>query len=189
MNILVIYGTTEGQTRKVAQFLADRFAAKLHDVRLFNSDDLPDGVTPEDYDGVLMAARVHTGAYPPAIRRFIENHRDALTTRPTGFVSVSMSASRDGPRDRAAVVKYVERLFGQTGWHTNLVHHAAGARFYSRLGPFGRWVLRHIDSRPGRPIDTSRDREWTDWQALGSFGDAFLEAVRAAGSVAIAKAA
>jgi menaquinone-dependent protoporphyrinogen IX oxidase len=29
-NILVLYGTTEGQTRKIARFIADRLTARGH---------------------------------------------------------------------------------------------------------------------------------------------------------------
>ena len=36
MNVLVFYGTTEGQTRKIAQFVSDRLDVRGHEARLID---------------------------------------------------------------------------------------------------------------------------------------------------------
>jgi len=37
MNVLVFYGTTEGQTRKIAQFVSDRLGVRGHEARLIDA--------------------------------------------------------------------------------------------------------------------------------------------------------
>ena len=37
MNVLLLYGTTEGQTKKVAQFVADRLVQKGNQVTIENA--------------------------------------------------------------------------------------------------------------------------------------------------------
>ncbi len=175
MRILIVYGTSEGQTRKVATFLANRFSDQSHDVTLANIEDVPPSLDPAAYDAVVVAARVHSGRYPSSIRHFVRRNRAVLADRFSAFVSVSLLAAIDTDKTRAATVGYVAGFADKTGWRPPLVHHVAGARFYTRHGAFGRRILGWIDSKAwGKPIDTSRDHEWTDWQALGRFGDAFL---------------
>lgn len=43
MNVLIIYGTIEGQTRKIATFLADHVRQRGENVTLIDSTDLPKG--------------------------------------------------------------------------------------------------------------------------------------------------
>ncbi len=175
MRILVVYGTTEGQTRKVATFLADRFKGRGHDVTLADAHRPPRSLNPAAYDAVVVAARVHSGRYQRSIRRFVRRNVAMLRAKPSAFVSVSMMAAL--PDRAGTVASYVGRFSHRTGWTPGLVHQAAGARFYARQGAIGRWILGRIDSKVrGRPVDTSRDQEWTDWDALGDFADGFLVA-------------
>ncbi len=174
MRILIVFGTTEGQTRKVATFLADRFLAKLHSVTLVDADKPPAALDPAGYDAIVVAARVHSGRYPSSVRHFVRRNLATLTAKPSAFVSVSLMAARGTAKAPEALARYVARFARKTGWTPRHVHHAAGARFYARHGAIGRWILQKIDSKAfGKSDDVSRDQEWTDWEALGRFADAF----------------
>ncbi len=181
MRILIVYGTTEGQTRKIAAFLAHRFTDEAHEVRLADAADLPPALDPAAYDAILVAARVHAGKYPRTILRFVRRNRAILASRPSGFVSVSLFAAIDTDKSRARIGRYVERFARKSGWKPARVHQAAGGRPYTRYGAFGRWLLGRIDGKAwGRRVDTSFDHEYTDWGELGRFGDAFLAAAQPA---------
>ncbi len=60
MQVLLVYGTTEGQTRKIATFLADRLARQGHQVVTVNAREagIPD---PRRFDAILVAASIHLG--------------------------------------------------------------------------------------------------------------------------------
>jgi menaquinone-dependent protoporphyrinogen oxidase len=179
MRVLIVYATSEGQTRKVATYLADRFLARSHSVTVVDADKPPTELDPGGYDAIVVAARVHSGRYPSSVRRFVRRNLATLTAKPSAFVSVSLMAAVGTAKAAGALARYVGRFSRKTGWTPRHVHHAAGARFYTRHGAVGRWILRKIDSKAfGQSMDVGRDHEWTDWDALGRFADAFLAAAR-----------
>ena len=173
--VLVIYATSEGQTRKVAEFLAERLETAGHAVELVDAIRQP--VTPRvsGFDGAIVAARVHAGLYPRQIVRVARANHAALDTMANAFVSVSMSAARLAAGDDARLRAYVENFRHRGGWTPKRVCHVAGARLYTRHGAIGRWILGLVD---GRRFSTDRDHEWTDWQALAEFADDFARSLR-----------
>ena len=63
--ILVLYGTTDGHTAKVARSVAETLRCQgagvvVHDARLVDG-------TPADYDGVIVAPSVRGGRYQKAV--------------------------------------------------------------------------------------------------------------------------
>lgn len=170
MSILIVYGTSEGQTRKIAAFLARRLEDAGHAVTLADAIRQPVVPRASDFDAVIVAARVHAGRYPREVVRFVRANRAALGTMPNVFVSVSKSAARLAIGDDQRLQKYVGDFLHRTGWAPARVFHVAGARLYTRHGALGRWILGLVD---GNRFSTNRDYEWTDWAALETFADEF----------------
>ncbi|RUT31426.1 protoporphyrinogen oxidase [Arsenicitalea aurantiaca] len=171
MRILIVYGTSEGQTEKVARYLADRFSHGGHEVTLIDARSLPADLDMEGQDLTIVAARVHAGSYPRAIESFVRSERNRLQDMPSAFISVSMAAAGHRPGDLERAEDYVERFIAKTGWTPTFVHHAAGARLYAHHGPLTRWILGMID---GNRYDTARDHEFTDWAKLRAFANDVL---------------
>ena len=59
--ILIVYGTTDGHTRKIAQVLADNLRALRCSADLMDSANMLWRVSPDGYDGAIVAASVHIG--------------------------------------------------------------------------------------------------------------------------------
>jgi len=175
MKLLIFYGTSEGQTRKIAAFIADRFRNRSADVTVVDSASMGRGLQPRDFDAAIIAARVHAGTFPRPLVRFVRVQAKALSAMPSAFVPVSMMAARPDDASRKASAHYVRRFLENTSWTPRMVHHAAGARRYSQHGAVERWILRTVDKFAGFPADTSHDYEWTDWEALAKFANAFLD--------------
>lgn len=184
MRILVLYGTTEGQTRKIAGFIAERLMGQGHTPILIDADKQSAGLEPAAFDAILIAARVHAGRYQRSVVRFVQRHLALLQAKPSAFISVSLAVAGHwglGPNEART---YAEGLFRKTGWTPKHVHHAAGARLYSKLGWFGRWLAGIVDRHR---FDPTRDHEFTDWAALGQFIDGWIAdaaAIQAAASTA-----
>lgn len=176
MKVLIIYATSEGQTRKIATFLAEHLRSRAFDVTLGDIVAWRDDVRPGDFDAAILAGRVHAGSFPRSLVRFARENAKVLSKLPSAFVPVSMMAARPDEVSRKAAAHYVRRFMKKTGWTPRAVHQAAGARRYSEKGRMGAWILRHIDKWAGFPADTSRDHEWTDWEALAEFADTFAGA-------------
>jgi len=188
LRFLVVYGTSEGHTAKIATYAATRLAGRGDEAMSIGAANLPADFDPTGFDAFVVASRVHAGAFHPAIVRFVGDYLPSIRTKPSAFISVSIVAARNDPKAVAELAGYMARFTRKTGWTPSFLHHAAGARLYSRHNAFGRWILKLIDERwipgelaavgAGPGIDTSRDYEFTDWSELGRFADAFAEAVR-----------
>ena len=178
MKFLLIYGTTEGQTRKVAGFVADHLAGRGHQARVVSvSDSTAAGIDPGAFDAVIIAASIHRGCYQPAILRFLEQKLAVLRMRPGAFLSVSLAAAGHELDDIRGREACVARLSQQTGWTPLMIHHVAGAFRHTAYSPLKRWAMKYIAYRKGAPTDTSRDHELTDWADLAGFVDAFLREI------------
>jgi menaquinone-dependent protoporphyrinogen oxidase len=170
MNILVLYGTSEGQRRKIGAFVADRLRQQGQQVALRNIVDQAASINLAGFDGVILAARIHAGMYQRRVIRFATRNNRALAAMPTAFLSVSMAAANLRPGDMQAAERYVENFVRKTGWAPNRVLQVAGARLYTRHNAIGRWILGLVDRHL---LDTDRDYEWTDWSQLERFASEF----------------
>jgi menaquinone-dependent protoporphyrinogen oxidase len=180
VRVLIVFGTSEGHTAKISAFLADRMRGQGHAVTLADASGRPPPPDPAAYDAVVVAARVHSGRYPRAIARYVRDKLTTLAGKRTAFVPVSMMAARAATLPRAE--RYTGRFLRLTGWRPSLVHQTAGARYYTRHGAIGRWILARLDGAAGFEVDTRRDYDWTDWDALGRFAEAFLAPGRPPGT-------
>ncbi len=181
MKILLVYGTTEGHTRKVASFVADRLSGRGHAVVLADANEVPASLDVGRFDAVLIAASVHVGPSQASVTHFVAQHRAAIEARPNAFVSVSLAAASDEPDDVQGLRQCVQGFIADTGWTPRQIHHAAGAFRYTAYDFFKRWALRYIAYRKGAPTDTRRDHEMTDWDELARFADSFAAAVGSGG--------
>ncbi|HSJ15034.1 MAG TPA: flavodoxin domain-containing protein, partial [Longimicrobiales bacterium] len=158
--ILVVYGTMEGQTRKVAQFAADLIRDAGCDVELLAVEAVT-SVQLLDVDAVLLAASIHVGRHKPAVHAFVRAHRALLASTPSAFLSVSLSAANE--QHHADALGYLNAFLDETGWQPALRDVVGGALRYSEYGVLKRLMMKHIARSHGLSGDTSRDHELTDW--------------------------
>lgn len=177
--ILIVYGSTEGQTRKIAGRIAQMARGRGCEAVVLDSAANPPPVGGR-YDAVIVAGSLHRERHQKPLVRFAQRNRDMLRTVPTAFVSVSLTAARTDRRSTLAAQACVDRFVRETQWHPRETWLTAGALMYSRYGPIKRWVMRRIAARNGGATDTSRDHEYTDWARLERQVDAFLEPLRPA---------
>ncbi len=173
--ILVIYGTTEGQTAKIAGALAATLRTYGVSVDLAEAGPAWDPV-PEDYAAVIVAASVHAGGYQRPLRQWVRSHAKELQGRPSAFVSVCLAIVKPTPeviRDLAAIMG---RFFEATGWTPKETKSVAGALPYSKYGWLKRRLMRRIVAKAKGDTDMTRDYGYTDWDDLRTFAQRFVEA-------------
>lgn len=74
-------------------------------------------------------------------------------------------------RASANVNVVIGKFIRETAWSPTHVHPVAGALLYRQYGAIVGLVMRVIAKLAGATTDTSRDHEYTDWQALDRFAD------------------
>jgi menaquinone-dependent protoporphyrinogen oxidase len=179
-NLLMVYQTTDGQTRKIVEFIAEVARAEGHLVEVAATDSWSAGGRAEvQPQGVLLAASVHVGRHAAEATRWVHENREALDDVPTAFVSVSLSAAGEDRRHEAA--KYVVDFLEETGWRPTFTATVAGALRYTRYNFVKRTMMKQIASRGGLPTDTSKDHEFTDWEEVRRVAASFFDAVAEGG--------
>jgi menaquinone-dependent protoporphyrinogen oxidase len=172
---LILYATTEGQTARIAERMAQALRGKGHAVEAFPADTVPANL--DGYDGVIIGASIHYGRHPGYLRALVRKHRDALMARPSAFFSVSLSAGGPGARP-ASAKRYLDKFLRQTGWRPRQTASIAGALQYSKYGVFKTLLMRMIVGFAGGNTDPSRDYEYTDWNAVERFAESFAQLVK-----------
>lgn len=175
--ILIVYGTTEGQTAKVAQAMAEALRQRQHSVRLLKGDELPADFIPDDFDAAIVGGSVHYGQFQRYIKDFAKNHLAALNDMPSAFFAVSGAAIGQTAEERAQAAQQAAHFLDQTGWRPRQIGAFAGAVLYTRYGFLKRAMMRMISRYAGRDTDTSRDFEYTDWEAVKRFAGEFARSL------------
>jgi menaquinone-dependent protoporphyrinogen oxidase len=178
MKILIAYATTDGQTRKIARFAADRLAGQGHAVELLNVEDA-EGLDLTRFDGAILAGSLHVGGYQKALREFVTNSRDELAAMPTLFLAVSLSAAGSDPEDWKGLQDCLVAFEDETGWTPGRTEHVAGAFRFTEYDFFRAWAMRRIADQKGQKVEPGKDREYTDWPALIVVLDGWLSAIKA----------
>lgn len=174
--VLIVYGTTEGHTRKVAEHVTKIAGDRGHTVDLADSTSRLKPI--EAYDAAIILASVHQGKHQASITHYIRANLSMLERKPTAFLSVSLAAASPEPEDRAGATKYVQDfLEHETGWTPDRSHCVAGALRYTRYDFFKRLIMRLIAKRAGAETDTTQDYEYTDWDDVTGLVDNFLSEV------------
>ena len=171
--ILIAYGTSEGQTARIADYLAQVIRAKGHDVFPMNIER--GAPAPAGYDAVIVGASVHKGKHQPWVVDYVRRNRPALEHLPSAFFSVSLAIADGNEKGLREAEGYVEAFIGETGWEPVNVGLFAGALLYTKYNFFLRWIMRHIARTKGsRDLDTRRDYYYTDFNAVKCFAEEFL---------------
>jgi menaquinone-dependent protoporphyrinogen oxidase len=171
-DFLVIFGTTDGQTGKIANVLAHNLRSLGATVDVVNAASSTP--SPASYRAVVVAASVHASGYQPEVAHWIGQYRDYLSARPTAFVSVCLGVLQHDAAVDAELAAIMSRFFEKTGWTPTTTKIVAGALPYTRYNILKRWMMRRIVRKAGGDTDVTRDHEYTDWADLAAFARSLL---------------
>ena len=181
----VFFATSEGQTRRIAW----RLASVLHDLG-FDSRAI-DVAGPEAADvdwtrvrGAVVGASLHAGKHQKAAERFVRSHAAELTSIPSAFFSISLSAASKYPKEVDAAENLAKAFPVACGWTPVTVASIAGRLAYREYGFFIRMVMKRIARKEGAPTDTSRDYELTKWEEVDKLAREMARTIHVRAAVA-----
>jgi menaquinone-dependent protoporphyrinogen oxidase len=175
--VLVVYGSTDGQTRRIAERMTAVLVSQGQEAEIVDSAAPLAEVAPGDFDAALVLGSVRMGKHQQALADFVGKFRLELDAIPNAFISVSLSAARNKPSAQREVAKTFQHFVTRTGWLPNARLAIAGALPYSRYTLRIRLVMKFISWMTGGDTDTSRDYEYTDWQLVEDFARRFASAL------------
>ncbi len=169
-NIALIYGTSEGQTKKIAEYIAHQRDRRGRSTDLYDGRSLPANFRPAEYDGIIVGASIHAGKFPKAINKAVRQNISVLKRERSAFFSVGLLASMEEPDEESTTRRIVDDFLDDVGWKPGVVESFAGAIPFSQYGFFRRMIMKFILSRRmDEKIDADKDYEYTDWSRVDEF--------------------
>lgn len=170
--VLIPYGTTEGQTAKIAEVIAGVIHERGHEADPVDIKSLSNAV-PDGYDAVIIGASIHMGKHDKHVVEFVEKNHDTLARLPSAFFSVSLAAYGDTQEAEG----YVDQFENETGWRPDKIALFGGALLYTQYGFIKRHMMKKIaKDKPGNlGLDLSRDYVYTEWDAVKRFAEHFAD--------------
>lgn len=173
-NVLIAYATTEGQSAKIANHIANVLATGGHDTTVADVKQVSDLAS---YDAVVLGGSIHAGHYQRRLLDFAKRVHDGLVQRPTAFYTVCLAAAGKDPRAIADIQQKVAEFERAAGFEPHDETVLAGALKYRSYGLIKRFLMKTIAGRSGGETDTSQDYEYTDWSVVSAFAQHFSEHV------------
>lgn len=165
-NLVIVYASRYGQTEKIATRIADVARASGATASVFPVDGVPDAAL-DSCDAAIIAGGVYLGGHDAKLARFVRANLQRLMHVRSAFVSVSGAANEKEIADG-----YVRKFLKKTAWTPDATLNAGGGYALSRYGIFARFMMRRIIAARG--LDSSRDHEFTDWEAVEAFAREFV---------------
>ncbi len=167
-NILMIYSTTDGHTRRICERLEQvmsQQACLVHVVALNQAD----GLDLVAFDKVVIGASIRYGKHQPAVAQFIERHLALLKQKPCAFFTVNIVA-RKPEKNRPDTNPYMLKFLKKISWKPQLLGVFAGKLDYPRYSFIDRQMIRLIMLITHGPTDPNTVVEFTDWAQVEAFG-------------------
>ena len=171
MTVLLVFASTHGHTTRIAQRIARVLRHEGHHVSVRRIDDAPDDL--DRWDAVVVGGSLHMGDHQHALVAWCHEHHRALAARPNAFFSVSLSASDPSPEARADRRAGRPRVGAAPAWVPRHSAAIGGCLQYTRYDLATKVMMAAKMHRAGHPDDTSRDFEFTDWEAVDGFARRF----------------
>ena len=167
--VLVIYGTSYGQTQKIAVRIAATLERRGCAVELCDAAIQHPALPLEQYTAVVVGCSIIAKGHQPAIERFVRENVGILNRLPSAFYQVSASAGSKDEKGRLAAQRLLEDFTRTHVWMPILSASIAGAINYTRYNFLLRWYMKRASAKHGGTTDTSRDHEYTDWAQVDRF--------------------
>lgn len=177
MKVLIVYASSKGHTKKVAEFLQAEAERLNHKVTL--EEVSGEGKSPDNYDAIIIASSIHVGQYNPLIVDYATRYKVLLNIVPSAFFSVGLYAARHDAKALEEVAKVTNTFLEVTKWKPFVIEQVAGALHYSKYGFFKKVIMKSIMKKAGGDTDTTRDYEYTNWDSLRAALSSFLDRTEA----------
>ncbi|WP_394204896.1 menaquinone-dependent protoporphyrinogen IX dehydrogenase [Shewanella waksmanii] len=172
-NTLIIYSSVDGQTKVICDRLQQICTDNGSKVTLVALDDAH-AINLSYYDKVLIGASIRYGKHRPALYQYVNRHRAVLNSKKNAFFTVNVVA-RKPEKNTPDTNPYMKKFLQLSLWEPQQLGVFAGKIDYPKYRLFDRSMIRLIMWITKGPTDTSGTYEFTDWDSVDSFGQAFSE--------------
>tara|TARA_B100002051_G_C16556568_1_gene545302 strand:- start:24 stop:542 length:519 start_codon:yes stop_codon:yes gene_type:complete len=169
--VLIVYSTTDGQTKKICEKIIKTVKKKqsIDILSIDNAIDLSIG----EYRKIIIGASIRYGKHNPLVYEFIKSNKSELEKRFTAFFTVNVVA-RKKEKNQPETNPYMKKFIELSGWQPDKLAVFAGRIDYPSYRFFDRLIIRFIMLITKGPTDTSQTYEFTDWTKVEEFAKEVL---------------
>ena len=164
--ILIIYSTTDGQTKKICEKIK-KFSKNNKQITIISLNKINDQNL-NLYEEIIIGASIRYGKHNSKIYSFIESNKNILQSKKSAFFSVNVVA-RKLEKNSPETNPYMKNFLKKTDWKPDRLAVFAGKVDYPNYSFFNKLVIRFIMYLTKGPTDTSKSYEFTDWKKVEEF--------------------
>jgi menaquinone-dependent protoporphyrinogen oxidase len=176
--ILIAYASRHGQTKKIAEHVAQALLQDGCAVDLIDCKHPPGRLAMVTYDAFILAASINYGKHQKGMTEFVRTHLFELRSAPSALLSVSAAAASRDEKNQSEAQGCIDAFIEQTGLRPSASLPVAGALKYTQypwlLRMMLRMIVRKTAGEHSGDTDTKRDYEYTDWDAVDRFAHDFV---------------
>lgn len=166
--VLLIYSTTDGQTKKISQYLKGVIEESGSQVILRSiQEDLEEELSTADK--IVLGASIRYGKHSRDVYAFVKKFQLILDSKPNAFFSVNMVARKPG-KNTPETNPYLKKFLKQIDWKPKQLTVFAGKINYPLYNFFDTQIIRLIMWITNGPTDPEAVVEFTDWNQVDEFG-------------------
>ncbi len=166
-NILIVYATTDGHTRKICERLLQVMEQQGSQVQLLQIDELHPDLT--HFDKIVVGASVRYGKHSKLIYDFVKQNQQLLDSKPNAFFSVNVVA-RKPEKNQPNTNPYLIKFLGQIAWQPKQLEVFGGNLDYPECRYLDRQMIRLIMWMTKGPTAPDTVVDYTDWDQVEAFG-------------------
>lgn len=164
MKTLILYSSQDGQTKKIAKFIAE------HIENCYVYPITEKAINFNAFDRIIIGASIRYGHFNKGLYKLIENQTALLNTKPTAFFGVNLTARKEG-KNSPETNMYVRKFLQRIQWRPTLSAVFAGALLYPRYNWFDRIMIQFIMKLTGGETDATKEIEYTNWATVKEFAE------------------
>lgn len=170
MKTLILYLTTDGQTKRIAENIAQYIQGKVDVLSLEENSISAQQL--QEADQVIIGASIRYGHFKPILNTFIEKNYEILNTKKSAFFCVNLTARKEN-KNTAQTNIYTRKFLQKIKWKPTIAKVFAGRLMYPRYTWYDRLIIQFIMRITGGETDTTKEIEYTDWNNVKTFAEKF----------------
>ncbi|WGI17003.1 flavodoxin domain-containing protein [Methanonatronarchaeum sp. AMET-Sl] len=167
--VLLLYGSSEGQTQKIMNEISKQLKQIGHQTDLFNLKTKENKSDIANYDGAVIGSSIHIGRYQKYVIKYIKDRVDELNKIPTAFFSVNLTAVDKTPKAMDKTTEFIDSFIDKTGLEPRIAVTFPGALKFSEYGFLKKLLMKSLSKNLIKDMDSSQDIEFTDWMEVSEF--------------------
>ena len=166
MNLLIIYSSTDGQTKIICEKIINNLK-NSNNVELVSLDQAMN-LDLSKFNKIVIGASIRYGRHSGDLYKFIKFNKDILEQKETAFFSVNVVARKIEKSD-PETNPYIKKFLKISNWKPGKIAVFAGKVDYPKYRFFDKYIIKLIMFITKGPTDTTQTYEFTNWSKVDAF--------------------